>query len=679
MKVTFLNPNPAETVTITMPLVVRGNLESTEPVLIPGPEGPMGPAGPEGPPGPMGPQGEPGPEGPQGATGEQGPAGTGVNIIGTLDDPSQLFIGEYVGDAYLIDGNLWVWDGTIWTNAGNIQGPKGDPGDPGPQGPEGPQGPAGADGTGGGGTGYTRLIITPTVEDFNSVLPALTDLVIMIDGVSHNFDPDTPTIILGERTPLTGESVVFHSGHSLTDAYVNGPSFYTMFSDLFPQAPWSQQLKVTIPGSATLIRWIDADPDTLNPRDDMNVADSLIITERGLDVIGVAPVTDEVFLEDIFHELRFADRAIANGAEFVLWSIWPGITWANWIDILDSYEERFKIRREYIEWKLKQLYPDWDGHVWLCPGHVFMRHVVDNLPPGIGTIDELFDDDIHPNDNLEHGLALFVLTFMYKIDLRTVQDLYVPPGVTTEQDLYYKTAAWDILNRYNPAGFGGTEYTESYWDGHDWYPHVTTPAQLDATTHDTGVPWKPIVVIPPGGPIQPETIAGFTNEIGSMTFDGSAPGSLTPLATPVGGTVYAIMAFTPGTQPGNSTTVFTMTGGGTEILSFNIRSDLGAYLLENSASGSNHVNLNKIPLVGDTVLEFWIDADGGGVSSGEFTSTSTGMVTASVPATHFRVGQNPWGPAPFAGTIHAVALFSQKPSDVDRAALRLWAEAQIPG
>lgn len=76
--------------------------------------------------------------------GEKGEQGTGVRILGTLLDESALpSVGE-PGDAYLINGDLYVWSDTTndWTNVGTIKGPKGDTG---PQGPEGPQGLPGKD------------------------------------------------------------------------------------------------------------------------------------------------------------------------------------------------------------------------------------------------------------------------------------------------------------------------------------------------------------------------------------------------------------------------------------------------------------------------------------------------------------------------------------------------------
>lgn len=59
--------------------------------------------------------------------GNDGEDGTSVRILGSKDDPSQLpQEGNNVGDGYLIDGHLWVWDGSSWIDAGQIQGPAGE-------------------------------------------------------------------------------------------------------------------------------------------------------------------------------------------------------------------------------------------------------------------------------------------------------------------------------------------------------------------------------------------------------------------------------------------------------------------------------------------------------------------------------------------------------------------------
>ena len=69
--------------------------------------------------------------GPQGPVGPQGPAGTGVTILGSFDSPSELPPTGNNGDAFLVQGDLYVWAGTDWDNVGNIKGPKGSPGDAG--------------------------------------------------------------------------------------------------------------------------------------------------------------------------------------------------------------------------------------------------------------------------------------------------------------------------------------------------------------------------------------------------------------------------------------------------------------------------------------------------------------------------------------------------------------------
>jgi hypothetical protein len=71
---------------------------ATSPTPTPPPDG--GGGGPQGPPGPAG------PTGPQGPPGPAGPAG---GIQGELDDPTQLPPTGQPGEAWIVDGDLWVW------------------------------------------------------------------------------------------------------------------------------------------------------------------------------------------------------------------------------------------------------------------------------------------------------------------------------------------------------------------------------------------------------------------------------------------------------------------------------------------------------------------------------------------------------------------------------------------
>lgn len=127
-------------------------------------------------------------KGPQGERGETGKDGTGVNILGSYDDLGALQEAHPTGnpgDAYLIDGDLYVWSSneSAWKNVGSIEGPqgerglqgeKGDTGDIGPQGPQGPAGPGITVGTGapqaGGVEGATYLdISTGVVYQYENV------------------------------------------------------------------------------------------------------------------------------------------------------------------------------------------------------------------------------------------------------------------------------------------------------------------------------------------------------------------------------------------------------------------------------------------------------------------------------------------------------------------------------
>lgn len=105
--------------------------------------GGVGPQGPAGPQGEAGPQGVPGPQGEVGPQGPQGEQGSGLIILGTLGSTAELPATAAQGDAYIITGNVWIWDGAAWFDAGSLQGPQGEQG---PQGLQGEQGLQGAQG-----------------------------------------------------------------------------------------------------------------------------------------------------------------------------------------------------------------------------------------------------------------------------------------------------------------------------------------------------------------------------------------------------------------------------------------------------------------------------------------------------------------------------------------------------
>ena len=108
-----------------------------------GPAGATGINGATGATGSQGFQGATGITGATGATGPKGDDGTSVQIVGSVPTSASLPdpYGGDIGDGYLADdtGDLWVWNGTGWTDVGNVRGPTGATGPIGASGSTGPR------------------------------------------------------------------------------------------------------------------------------------------------------------------------------------------------------------------------------------------------------------------------------------------------------------------------------------------------------------------------------------------------------------------------------------------------------------------------------------------------------------------------------------------------------------
>ena len=98
--------------------------------------------------------------------GTYGVDGSSVTILGSYNTLAELEAAHPTGtrgDAYLVAGDLYVWNGTTWEDVGQIQGPAGPQGNPGPQGPQGPTGETGETGPQGpqGVTGVGISVVLP--------------------------------------------------------------------------------------------------------------------------------------------------------------------------------------------------------------------------------------------------------------------------------------------------------------------------------------------------------------------------------------------------------------------------------------------------------------------------------------------------------------------------------------
>ena len=205
--------------------------------------------GPPGPQGPVGPQGDIGPTGPQGIQGEQGiqgTAGNSVTILGSVADLTAFWAGPgaspgaNVGDAWIIltDGSLYSWNGTIWFDAGDIQGPQGPQGIQGIQGPQGPQGIQGIQGIQGvpGAVGgkYGSFYDT-TNQAGGSIRPFTLNSTDFADGVSIANGSEITFTTLGKYN-IAFSAQVIKTGGTGTNIWI-----------------WLRHNGVDVPDSATVL------------------------------------------------------------------------------------------------------------------------------------------------------------------------------------------------------------------------------------------------------------------------------------------------------------------------------------------------------------------------------------------------------------------------------------------
>lgn len=194
-----------------------------------------------GPTGPTGIQGPTGATGAAGLRGPTGPAGSGLNIIGSYNSIYELPIIGNFGDAYLVNGYLYIWDSVNlrWKNVGLIQGPTGSGG---VQGATGSTGPTGAQGPTGpvsqipgpqgplGPTGSRSTIILGAVNTGNPGTNTLVSLRGTVNDAIVDF-----TIPRGDTGPIgpTGPSFTITSSSNVAVTNSGTKTFATTYTGAF--------------------------------------------------------------------------------------------------------------------------------------------------------------------------------------------------------------------------------------------------------------------------------------------------------------------------------------------------------------------------------------------------------------------------------------------------------------
>jgi hypothetical protein len=197
-----------------------------------GPQGPAGAASEV--PGPTGPTGSIGFQGPTGPTGAPGRDGSGIRILGSTGSTGALPTpGDEIGDTYVVNGILYVWNGTGWENIGQVQGPTGPTGPTGErgedstiQGPSGPTGPTGA--TGAAGVGYDGVTLAISsysggtlVGTLNKIGAFVAGSVIRVINAANPASYADGTVISLEPSGLISISIFFDQTGGFLASFTN--------------------------------------------------------------------------------------------------------------------------------------------------------------------------------------------------------------------------------------------------------------------------------------------------------------------------------------------------------------------------------------------------------------------------------------------------------------------------
>lgn len=170
--------------------------------------------------------------GPTGPQGPPGPAVPAVTLQASVPTASDLpTTGNTAGDARItVDtGDLWVWDGAVWFNAGPIQGPPGVAGAPGPQGPAGPPGPVGEAPT--DGQYYVRQGSTASWEPGlpltgGTLTGNLVGQGTTFTGMTVNGNASITGNLTGQTAVLAGTSGSFYITDQITQRIINWAPYW---------------------------------------------------------------------------------------------------------------------------------------------------------------------------------------------------------------------------------------------------------------------------------------------------------------------------------------------------------------------------------------------------------------------------------------------------------------------
>lgn len=266
--------------------------------------------------------------------------------------------------------------------------------------------------------------------------------------------------------PLTTR--VIQSGHSLTDPIV--PMLDAMVAGIGGAAARGRVIeRSTVPGSPMDWRWDHRNQYMTDARDDIAEYELLVITER-VSLSGTMPWhgSEEMALRWFNHAWENGNHGA--GAESILYATWVHTDSGPGNDDNDPEGQlpfRERLPLEMARWQaildhVNSHRPDDAPAMQMIPGPMIMAAAHDAIEagqaPGLGRIEDLFQDTIHVNAQGTYLITLAHLAVIYGLDPRELPDRLgrteVPPPETAQ---WMRQLVHDVLRDYRDSGISGFE------------------------------------------------------------------------------------------------------------------------------------------------------------------------------------------------------------------------------
>lgn len=267
----------------------------------------------------------------------------------------------------------------------------------------------------------------------------------------------------GERS--LNQRVVL-SGHSLTDS-VEWPLKAMVQAAGGPAADAEVIDRSTTPGSTMKYRWQPDSPMDIDARRGMAKYATLVLTER-------VPIRSAIMWEETEkYALKWFEHAWktgngGRGAETVFYASWVGIgSGPGNTDPYDMPDEgqipfRERLDLEMTAWQgvadlVNARRPKGSPRMRVIPGPKIMAAIFDAIAagtaPGITAMQDLFEDNIHPNRKGAYPIALAHFAVIYGRDPRTMPLIRGQEGwPSAAQQDWMKSLVGEVISAYPDSG-----------------------------------------------------------------------------------------------------------------------------------------------------------------------------------------------------------------------------------